>query len=207
MVDYAYTTVTGKIKPLLEKIRHVGVPQKVTIAWLKHIGHTSSNDASLIGVLKFVVLTDPSGIPSATWSAYRGASHRTVLGEAIRHGYADLFAIYPDAHMRKNAELIGVFSTGSKAGAQVISKTVQTFKALVDEADFTAAPHARSDTYVSNGPLHPPSATAQPSTPRAPDVPDVHIDIKIHISPESSLEQVNQIFENMARHLNGRMHS
>lgn len=35
MPEYAYTTVTGKIKPLLEKMRTVGVPPKVTEAWLK----------------------------------------------------------------------------------------------------------------------------------------------------------------------------
>jgi len=31
MVDYAYTTVTGKIKQLLAKIRTTGVPPKVTV--------------------------------------------------------------------------------------------------------------------------------------------------------------------------------
>ena len=37
MPEYAYTTVTGKVKPLLEKIRTVGVPPKVTDAWLKSL--------------------------------------------------------------------------------------------------------------------------------------------------------------------------
>ena len=131
MVEYAYTTVTGKIKPLLDKIRSAGVPQKVTTAWLKTIGFTSSNDTTLI-VIKFIGLTDQSGIPNATWSAYRGAKHKTVLGEAIRKGYAELYAVYPDAHLRTNTELTHVFSTSSTAGAQVVGKTVTTFKALVE---------------------------------------------------------------------------
>jgi len=54
MPEYAYTTVTGKIKPLLEKIRTVGVPPKVTEAWLKSLGFKSTNDRTLIGVLKFI---------------------------------------------------------------------------------------------------------------------------------------------------------
>ena len=121
MVDYPYTTVAGKLKSLLQKVRTAGVPQKVTVAWLKTIGFTSSNDTTLGGVLKFIGFTDASGIPTATWSSYRGAKHRVVLGEAIRKGYAELFAVYPDANTRTNTELQHVFSTSSSAGAQVIN--------------------------------------------------------------------------------------
>lgn len=205
MVEYAYTTVKGKIKPLLDKLRTVGVPQKVTIAWLKTIGFTSSNDSTLAGVLKFIGFTDASGIPTPVWTAYRGAKHRSVLGEAIRKGYADHFAVYPDAHKRSNTELQHVFSTSSSAGAQDISKTVATFKALVDEADFSSSA-TPSETTIQTGPLHTPAAAHGPHTPSAldPGNPTVHIDIQIHISPESSTQQIDKIFESMANHLYGR---
>jgi hypothetical protein len=71
MAEYVYTTVTGKIKPLLGKLRTVGVPPKVTAYWLKTIGFTSSNDAGLSSVLKFIGLTDASNIPTPTWSTYQ----------------------------------------------------------------------------------------------------------------------------------------
>lgn len=48
MNDVVYTTVPGKIPELLSKIKQTGVPPKVTNAWLKTIGFTSSNDGSLI---------------------------------------------------------------------------------------------------------------------------------------------------------------
>lgn len=205
MPDYAYTTVTGKIKPLLEKIRTVGVPQKVSDAWLKTLGFKSSNDRTLMGVLKFIDLIDQSGIPTARWSAYRGANYRMVLGEAIRNGYADLYAVYPDAHTRPNTELQHVFSTSSSAGQQVVVKTVQTFKALVEEADFpvNAAP---TETTMRTGPLHIPAAAHAPQMPQVPSSagPEVHIDIQIHISPESTAAQIDKIFESMAKHLYGR---
>lgn len=38
MADFIYTTVPGKIKELLQKIREVGVPPKVTVQWLKTVG-------------------------------------------------------------------------------------------------------------------------------------------------------------------------
>jgi uncharacterized protein DUF5343 len=207
MVDYAYTTVTGKIKPFLEKIRTVGVPPKVSGPWLKTIGFTSSNDTTLIGVLKFIGFTDQSGIPNGTWSAYRGVNHKVVLDDAIRKGYAELYAVYSDAHLRTTNELQHVFSTSSSAGQQVVSKTIQTFKALVDEAEFPANGNP-TETVMQSGPLHVPAAAQPPQMPTMSQAngggPGLHIDIQIHISPESTPDQIDKIFESMSRHLYGR---
>jgi len=97
MADYVYTTVPGKVKALLAKIRQVGIPPKATVQWLKTLGFSSSNDTTLLGVLKFVSLTDSTGVPTAAWTNYRGADYKSVLGDAIRRGYAELFSVYPDA--------------------------------------------------------------------------------------------------------------
>ena len=207
MTEYVYTTVPGKIKPLFAKMRAVGIPPKVTAAWIKTIGFSSSNDATLAPVLKFIGFTDATGIPTPTWNAYRGAKHREVLGAAIRKGYADLFSVYPDANVRTNDELQHVFSTSSSAGAQVIAKTVATFRALVEEADFSASA-ATVETTIQTGPLHTPAAPqGGPRIPSASNVhggPEVHIDIQIHISPEATTEQIDKMFESMAKHLYGR---
>jgi len=156
-------------------------------------------------VLKFIGFIDSNGIPTAVWNEYRGAKHKQVLAKAIRTGYADLFALYPDANVRNNTELSHVFSTSSSGGSQVIAKTVATFKALVDEADFSAGSEP-TETSLPSGPLHHPAASAAPPQ-HAPASrsggPEVHIDIQIHISPDSSHEQTEKIFESMAKHLYG----
>lgn len=203
MGDFTYTTVPGKLKPLLEKIRQVGVPSKVGVQWLKTIGFTSSNDASLLGILKAIGLTDPSNVPTPTWSQFRGTHHRKILGEAIRSGYSELFAVYTDAWQRSNTELEHVFSTSSSAGKQVITKTVATFKALCECAEFVEA----TTLSMPSGPVHAPVA-AMPSLvsqngPVTNPNPSVHIDIQIHISPEASGDQIDQIFKSMAKHLYG----
>lgn len=163
----------------------------------------------MVGVLKFIGLIDGSGIPTPLWSEYRGQNHRAVLGQAIRQGYSELFALYPDANNRPVADLVHVFSTSSTGGEQVISKTVQTFKTLVDEADF-AATDTNGTSALSTGPLHTPAASSMaPPLPMqnlgstASSYPALHIDIQIHISPESSSEQIDKIFESMAKHLYG----
>lgn len=203
MAEFVYTTVPGKIKELLKKIREVGVPPKVTQQWLKTVGFKSSNDSSLIGVIKFVGFIDASGVPSPRWSQYRGARHKAVLGEGVRTGYSELFAVYPDANQRSNTELEHVFSTSSSGGKQVIAKTVSTFRALADEAEFSPVSE-QTDLSMASGPLHTPPIQSQLNPQLArPNSPSLHIDLQIHISPEASADQIEQVFASMAKHLYG----
>lgn len=193
MAEYQYTTVPGKIKKLLSKIHEVGVPSKASIRWLKSMGFNSSNDGTLLTVLKFIKFIDGSSIPTTKWNDYRGTKYTQVLASAIREAYADLYVNYPNAHSRTDSELEHVFSTSSSAGKQVIKKTLQTFRKLCEQADFTAS-----------GIPKPPDI---PATPPPGDSgmgqaqPSLHIDIQIHISPDAKPEQIEQIFSSMEKHL------
>lgn len=208
MAEFPYTTVPGKLGSLLDKIRHTGVPPKATLAWLKSLGFTSSNDATVLPILKFIGLCDQSGVPTDAWKHYRGGQHGAVLAGCIQNGYSELFTIYPSAHQQSDGDLTSFFTTRSSAGKQVISKTVTTFKTLCGKADFSGAPthHGHSPT------PQPPAPPAGPPTvghsPAAPVVnnphPEVHIDIQIHISPEATPTQIDQIFKSMSKHLYGR---
>lgn len=196
MADYPLTTVIGKIKPLLGKIREVGVPQKATVQWLKTIGFKSSNDPSLLTALRFIGFIDASSVPTDTWKQYRGANHAKVLAGAIREGYSALYQIYPDAHTRTASEIEHVISTSSNAGKQAITKTVKTFQNLCGEADFSAA-----GDVAPPPPPPPPGTGTTPVNPVSTNSPSLHIDIQVHISPDSSPEQIDKIFESMAKHL------
>ena len=190
MAEYQYSTVPGKLKSLLDKIRDIGVPSKAHTRWLKSIGFTSSNDGSLLTMLKFIGFADQSGIPTQRWKEYRGSHHGRVLAEAIKNGYSELYALYPDAHSRTAEELEHVFSTNSTAGKQVISKTATTFRKLCELADFSAVGGARVDPKID-----------APSMPSQQATPSLHIDIQVHISPDATTDQIDQIFASMAKHL------
>jgi Family of unknown function (DUF5343) len=205
MSDVIYTTVPGKISGLLAKVKQVGVPTKVTYAWLKTIGFKSSNDGSLVGVLRVAGLIDAGGIPTERWTQFRGSKGKSVLGEGIRQGYAELYAVYPDAHARPSADLENVFSSSSKAGKQSIQKAVSTFKNLAAEAEFTDS-SALGDTHLESSTLHAPvtdAKTVAKAAARA-DGPSLHIDIQVHISSDASVSQIDQIFASMAKHLYSR---
>ena len=202
MAEFQYTTVSGKLKKLLSKIREVGVPPKASNRWLKSIGFKSSNDGTLLTILKFINFIDSSSVPTEKWKDYRGTNHAQVLASAIREGYADLYATYPDAHSRNADELNHVFSTSSNAGKQVIGLTVRTFQNLCEQADFSASgvrkPLGTPDVL--------PSEVAPPSVPSMGQAqPSLHIDIQVHISPDATPNQIEQIFSSMAKHLyNGK---
>lgn len=205
MTDVVYTTVPGKIASLLAKVKQVGVPPKVTYAWIKTIGFTSSNDSSLVGILRISGLIDGSGTPTSRWSQFRGANGKAALGEGIRQGYADLYAVYPDAHARPNTDLEHVFSSSSKAGKQAIQKAVSTFKKLAAEAEFAGTP-VEGEKHFEAPTLHAPVSGAKAASKALANSvqPSLHIDVQVHISSDASAEQIDQIFASMAKHLYAR---
>jgi len=201
VATFAYTTVPGKVGPLLKKIREVGVPDKATHDWLKSIGFTSSNDRSLLVVLKQAGLIDSAGVPTKRWKDFRGKDGPRTLADAIRTGYAELFATYPDAETKSTSNLDAFFKTHTDAGQQAIDKTVRTFKALTEAADFSVAAGAAPTTDASTapevqGPIIQTSAMsgqAQPVT--------VNINVQL-VLPESTDEDVyRKFFAAMREHL------
>jgi hypothetical protein len=202
--DVPYTTVPGKIGSLLNKIKSNGVPKKVDTVWLKAIGFTSSNDKSLLPVLKNIDFVDGGKAPTDRWRKFRGIDGDIALGEAIRQGYSDLYDFYEDAHDRNTSEIANVFKTKSSAGDQAISKAVSTFKALVAEAKFTPSTQSRSaelgTSEQESAPLNPPQTPLRTATASG-STPSLHIDLQVHISPEATVEQIDKIFASMAKHL------
>ena len=200
MAEYPYTTVPGKLNKLLTKIREVGIPSKATYQWLKTVGFSSSNDATLLTVLRFIGFIDTSSAPTDSWRNYRGSQHGQVLANAIRQGYSELFAVYPDANARSAGEIENVVSTGSSAGKQAILKTVRTFQNICSAADFTAAGEVPPPPPPGTGAndIVPPGVSTSENSSLSPSL---HIDIQVHISPDASPEQIDKIFESMAKHL------
>jgi hypothetical protein len=203
VATFVYSTVPGKIKQLLEKIRGVGVPSKVTVQYLKTIGFTSSNDSSLVSVLKFIGFIDAHNAPTQKWLQYRGSNHKSVLGEALREAYKDLFDVYPDAQSRSRQDLEHVFSTSTSGGKEVISKLVSTFKIMCDEAEFGSPSKSPTGNPTKEPAQTPATVGEAPARSHRPGNASLHIDIQVHISPESSPEQFEQIFASMAKHLYG----
>lgn len=201
MATFTYTTVPGRIAALLEKLREVGVPPKATQDWLKSIGFTSSNDRTLIPVLKQIGFVDSEGVPTKRWKAYRGKDGPQVLADAIRTGYADLFATYPDAQTKPPADLDAFFKTHTDAGQQAIDKTVGTFRSLAGVADFSVAAGAAPAADEEAAPeVQGPTIASAPAVARQQAV-TVNINVQL-VLPETTDEEVyRKFFAAMQEHL------
>jgi hypothetical protein len=202
MSEYPYCTVPGKLSEFMKKIRDIGVPGKVTTSWLPTIGFGSKNDRSIIPVLKFVGLVDPNGVPSQHWLQYRGAGGERALAGAVQSAYKELFNTYPDAPSRSVEELKNFIRGHSSYGSQAVGKAVQTFKALADHADFQdGAIRVGASNKQTGGIPETDSATSKSPGASITAAPSLHIDIQLHISPEASMEQIEKMFESMAKYL------
>lgn len=205
MADYPYCTVPGKLSEFLAKIQSIGVPEKVTTRWLPTIGFASANDRSIIKVLKFIGLVDSNGVPTQIWSDFRGQSGGRALGDAVRGAYTELFRTYPDAQNRTTDELQTFIRGHTTYGTQAVSKAVKTFKVLCQHSEFEINADSTDNREHASTEAAPPlqglTDHALPTPSPKQGSPSLHIDIQIHISPEASSEQIEKIFESMARHL------
>jgi hypothetical protein len=205
MPDYPYTYSTERLGKFIKRLRKIGVPDKATYSWLESLGYTSSNDRSFVKILKFLDFASSDGTPKDRWMDFRGRRHRKVMAEAVKDSYSELFDIYPEPCTKEVSDLTHFFSSQSTAGERTIKAKAQTFKILCDHCDFSDPPFGEEDgkeKQASNISLQRDSESDTRSVIDTINAgPEVHIDVQIHISPDSSPEQIDQIFESMAKHL------
>ena len=134
-----YTTVTGKIPTLFEKIASMGVPKTtVDSKWLAMIGFGGSNDKTLLGVLARLGFLDDLGMPTERWISFRDSNKRAqVMEEAMKQAYSELYEAYPEAHKQPDDDLVNFFKNqpspdGTFGGLSegTATKILQTFKGL-----------------------------------------------------------------------------
>jgi hypothetical protein len=136
MAKFPYTLKTGNLKKFFQNIPSVGKPDKVTQQYLSSLNYKSSNDRSIIPILKFLKFIDDTGSPTERYTQYRDRSKsKKILGAAIQESYPLLFKQYPDADQKDNSTLQNFFSTHTGLGEKAVKSIVETFKALCHIAD------------------------------------------------------------------------
>ena len=135
-----YMTSTKNLHKILDAMQGAETPPVFGLDFLVDLGFTSSNDRSILKVLRYLGMIDTSGKPQTSYREI--ADHtkaRAVLAARLKAAYDDLYTSYKQAHERTTESLKGWFKTKTGAGAAVASKMATTFKALASYADFTKA--------------------------------------------------------------------
>lgn len=217
MSEYPYMHVASKMKDFMEKIPSMGTPEKVTYNELAARGFRSTNDRSILSVLKHIKLVDVEGIPTVHWNSYRDRSNnKTLLAMLVRDAYSELFAMYPEAQERADQELRNFVASKTKVGEDTIQRIVSTFKMLCGLADFSTKSFesdasdnrqelptqdfAQSDSVVV------PSIASEQSTihsAHAVTTPVV-VNINIHLPETGDIALADALFRSISRHILGR---
>lgn len=135
----SYLTSTKNLDAMFNAIQSAQAPEKFTQRFLEALGFPSSSDRLFIGMLKSLDFLDQEGKPKERYFRFLDQTQgATVLAEAIRDTYSDLFQIRRDAQNYSKAEIINktkMLSQGS-FGESVLDKFATTFLALCNLADF-----------------------------------------------------------------------
>jgi len=133
-----YMFSTKNLTKVLDAIQTAACPAVFGLDFLKDLGFTSSNDRSVIKLLKHLSMLNSAGNPTDHYKRFMDRTvAKVVLAEQMRTSYRDLFISHKDANSLPNMELVGWFRTKTGASDAVAQKMATTFKVLASYSDFS----------------------------------------------------------------------
>jgi hypothetical protein len=206
--SYPYTTAPATLRKILSSAPNIGRPPKVDRAWLDAAGYRSTNDRTVVSVLKFAGILGDDSTPTVVWDALRSPTkaNKAKVADAVRKAYAGLFAMYPDAH-RKDAEALrNFFRAHTTAGEQAQKRMLQTFQVLVEFGDFDAeAPAgARGEQPKVEAPEKQKEQTQKEQSQKVAGEPPpmtLTVNIQLQLPATAEAEVYEKLFAAMRKHL------
>ncbi|MBX3373902.1 MAG: DUF5343 domain-containing protein [Phycisphaeraceae bacterium] len=200
----SYVNNVGNLVKFLDQIRAAGVPDRVTVEFLKTLGFKSSNDRPIIAVLKGIGFLDANGTPTDAYRAFRDPhGGPKVLARALRTAYSDLFLANTKAHELPVDKLKGIIATKTSKGETVVKLIAATFKALCKAADFSEPLEevAQPPTQQTKKKHDKGVDDITPPPPPPVGVPGFHYNIQIHLPTTTDITVYNAIFKSLKEHL------
>lgn len=211
-IPTSYFVSATRVPKIFEAIRGAKAPEQFTQRFLVDLGFGSSADRPMVRVLKDLDFLESSGAPTDRYFKYLDDTIAgSVLAEAIRDAYADLFAVNRDAHEMEQSDIKAKLATLSKGQYtdKVLGLMAKTFVTLVGLADFSSrssvmeeSPGVDQEAQVEERAVS--AALVSGGRPaRGVRVDGLVYNINIHL-PESRDPQVyDALFQSMNRHLGG----
>jgi hypothetical protein len=195
---------TGSLAKMLDSIKTAGVPERVTVEFLKTLGFKSSNDRPIISILKGIGFLDTNGKPTEQYKAYRSHDGARILASAVRNAYADIFLANTKAQSLPLDKLKGIIASKTSKGDASVERIARTFQVLAKAADWSAP------TETSQGATEPEQKEegAQSSTSLdeySPSLrgktPSFHYNLEIHLPTTTDITVYNAIFKSLKDNL------
>lgn len=204
----AYLTSFKNTAAIMQAIQGAQAPQRFTQKFLEGLGFPSTNDRTMINVLKALGFLDDSGVPQRRYHEYLDQTQSAlVLAEGIREAYADLFKVNKNAQNLSSVDVRNKMKTLSEGSftERVLTQMAGTFTTLVKLADFSNQPSVeRRDTEAepSNGDFtDAPSPIDPKESGAAPSFGSLAYNINIHLPESRDPAVYNALFKALREHL------
>ena len=184
----------------MEKIIEGTAPDKFSAEHLKGLGFKSSNDRAIIPLLKDLGFLSSDGTPKQRYHDYRDRSRsRSVLGEALRETYGDLFHIREKPVPADRKAIHGKFKSTHNVSDAVAEFQTTTFFALLKLADLETRVEPKKAKKEKKEKEE--TKIIEPMKPTEPPPLSLRYNIEIHLPATKDIEVYNAIFKSLKEHL------
>jgi hypothetical protein len=138
----AYSVKTGSFSAYFDAIQGAEPPERFSVKFLQDIDFKSTNDRTIIGILKELDFLDANNVPTKRYYEYLDKNNAPrVLADGIREMYSDLFAVKKDAYKMTSDDAFNKLRSlyAGKKKDPLIKLIAKTFVALCELADFEAS--------------------------------------------------------------------
>lgn len=198
-----YMMSVGNLGAIFAAIKDASVPDRFSHEFLKQLGFTSSNDRSVIPVMKAMRFLDDNSVPTERYKRFRDDSIAgAVMAEGLRDAYADLFKVNERAYELSGGPLKSAVKRITNKGDSAADKMARTFKTLADMADWTgSAPTEDEDAGDDEKPDDEPLTEEDDKTPPPPPgMPLLRHDIHVHLPIATDVKVYDAIFRSLREH-------
>ncbi len=208
-----YLQSNKNLPGVLRKIQEGAPPQRFTVEHLKSLGFTSSNDTTIVRLLKDLGFLSENGEPTDIYHAYRDSSKsEKVLGRVLLDKYGDLFHINENLSESHRKAVEGKFKATLGLSDDLAGRAASTFFTLLKISDIAGA---RSDGKVLStiDEMRPDSKSSkqmdndtndeeQRLNDRSQKNPvNLRYNIEIHLPASPDITVYNAIFKALKEHL------
>ena len=203
MAEYPYLRSNKNLPQIFEKIRTAAKPQKFTIAFVKQLGFTSSNDAAYPSLFKKLGYLMEDGTPTSYYDDLRdiGTMGRS-LAARIRELYSELFVINTKINEASENDIKGAISRVTGKEAKDVTSIASTFRALCGLADFSELTESEQEKIYDVVERKIENNDDRPiANINGIVIPDFHYNIQIHLSVTTDISVYNAIFKSIKENL------
>ncbi len=197
-----YTQETKVLPEFFGKLRDAQAPDKFTLQIIKDFGYKSNNHRAFLPLLKALGFLTADGSPTTRYHNYRNhAMSKSVMGEAIKETYSDLFLIKAKPTNSDKALIEGKFKSYHNVSDTVAGLMTKTFYALLDLADLEATTESTKSSVKETAAKSDEENIVKTLSKTSHSSVGLHYNIQIHLPATKDVEVYNAIFKSLKDHL------